>query len=346
MFSFFVSLFFWTHGIFRTRHRVRNMVPTNRFLVPTNRFLLTCFCPSNIFFFRLPPPARTPPCPDSAIPPRAVGVQDSSTRIMRLTDGKFTKEDPVEDKPLSRHHSLDEDQKRRKRESNAKGAAARRKILRKDETLYENDKAYNREGQRRRRGTKKEEEEGGDGGSAGSSGATQESDKPAPEPPEPDPEPDEEEWDAGRRGWHAVLDKLKFMPKDYWEAFESYHRGTGYSDEAARKRYESLEAGIAGEKYYQHGWDWDTNRVKFTAAVGRDVLSGMYTYIWWRHGYHRTRLKNLLINFTDVEELAKEVGGFGGHVLKFVKTQEREEAGQMHFAQCLPPLRRSGRSRG
>lgn len=163
------------------------------------------------------------------------------------------------------------------------------------------------------------------------------------EEPEPEPEPLVEGFDDGRIEFHGVLKDIELSPEEFWMAFKRLVCGTMYNDLTARAAYQESAVGVASNRLFNHGWDWDTYDLRISARD--DILPGLEAYVWREHGWRWTRLTNLIESFDNMSELEKEKG-FGQHVLGDAKTQEKNEACVARFVERLAPPRRSGRLRG
>lgn len=125
----------------------------------------------------------------------------------------------------------------------------------------------------------------------------------------------------------------------YWQSLKTLWGGFAYNDKDAQDKYEASETGIRGNRLFKHGWNWKEG--SFKRAVRQQILPGMYSYVWRRHGWKCTRLRHLIEKYDD--EIALSQDACGAHLIEDAQSQELEEAGAAHFANCLAPLRRSRR---
>jgi hypothetical protein len=147
-----------------------------------------------------------------------------------------------------------------------------------------------------------------------------------------------------RHAFHAALasPSVDLSAEDYWRAYAGINRGILYGDEPSRRAVEASKLGRCVVRHFDlpraSGPDGGGGEIDWTSAATRkamlkDVLPGMKTYVQMTHGHKWTRLSRLIDRFDDREALAREVGGFGRHVVSDAKTQASDEAGAAFFSE-------------
>ena len=147
-----------------------------------------------------------------------------------------------------------------------------------------------------------------------------------------------------RHAFHAALasPSVDLSAEDYWRAYAGINRGILYGDEPSRRAVEASKLGRCVVRHFDlpraSGPDGGGGEIDWTSAATRkamlkDVLPGMKTYVQMMHGHKWTRLSRLIDRFDDREALAREVGGFGRHVVSDAKTQASDEAGAAFFSE-------------